>query len=92
MENQNSWKKPLIIAGIGLAAMLLYALVATEGHLDQLTLGIVFLVQSLISFFIAIGQLISTRFKKDGTKQLLISGLLLLISFGVCSTANLNFH
>jgi hypothetical protein len=89
MENQNSWKRPLIIAGIGLAAMFLYALIGTQGHLDAITLGVVFLIQSLLSFFIAIGQLVSSNYKKDGTKNMLIAGVLLLISFGVCSQVSL---
>lgn len=92
MENQNGWKRSLLIAGIGLLAMFLYALVGTQGHLDAITLGVVFLIQSLLSFFIAIGQIISTRFKKDGLKQMLIAGVLLLISFGVCSQGSLNIH
>jgi hypothetical protein len=92
MENQNGWKRPLLVAGIGLAAMFLYALIGTQGHLDAITLGVVFLIQSLLSFFIAIGQLISTRYNKDGLKQMLIAGVLLLISFGVCTQGSLNIH
>jgi hypothetical protein len=89
MENQNGWKRPLMVAGIGLAAMFLYALIGTQGHLDAITLGVVFLLQSLLSFFIAIGQLVSSNYKKDGTKNMLIAGVLLLISFGVCSQGSL---
>jgi ABC-type transport system involved in multi-copper enzyme maturation permease subunit len=92
MDNKNSWKNPLLIAGIGLIAILIYALVGTQGHLDAITLGVVFLIQSLLSFFLAVGQLISTRFKKDGLKQMLIAGVLLLIGFGVCSQVSLNVH
>jgi hypothetical protein len=92
MDNQNSWKNPLLIAGIGLIAILIYALVGTQGQLDAITLGIVFLIQSLLSFFLAISQLISKNYKKDGLKQLLISGILLLIGFGVCSQVSLNLH
>jgi uncharacterized membrane protein (GlpM family) len=92
MENQNGWKRPLMVAGIGLVVIFLYVLVGVSGKLDALTLGIVFLIQSLISFFIALGQLFSTRYNKDGLKQMLIAGILLLIGFGVCSQGSLNIH
>jgi hypothetical protein len=92
MENQNGWKNPLMVAGIGIVALLLFTLVGVNGKLDALTIGVVFLIQSILSFFIAIGQLISKNYKKDGLKQMLISGILLLISFGVCSQGNLNVH
>jgi VIT1/CCC1 family predicted Fe2+/Mn2+ transporter len=90
MENQNGWKRPLMIAGIGLIALFIYAFIGSD--LDALTVGVVFLIQSILSFFIAIGQLISKNYKKDGLKQMLISGILLLISFGVCSQGSLNLH
>ena len=70
-----------MVAGIGLTTIFI-----------ALVLGLVFLMQSVLSFFIGIGQLISTRFRKDGLKQMLISGVLLLIGFGVCSQGNLNIH
>jgi hypothetical protein len=92
MEYQNGWKRPLMVVGIGLIAIFIYALVGMNGKLDALTVGVVFLIQSILSFFIAIGQLISKNYKKDGLKQMLISGILLLISFGVCSQGNLNVH
>ena len=81
-----------MVAGIGLTAISTYALLATGSRWDALTLGVVLLIQSLLSFFIGISQLFSTRFRKDGLKQMLISGVLLLIGFGVCSQGNLNIH
>jgi VIT1/CCC1 family predicted Fe2+/Mn2+ transporter len=92
MENQNGWKRPLMVAGISIGVIFLYTLIGVSGKLDAFTLGIVFLIQSLFSFFIAIGQLISKNYKHDGLKQMLIAGVLLLISFGVCSQGNLNIH
>ncbi len=81
-----------MVAGIGLTTIFIYALAVMGGRIDALVLGLVFLMQSLLSFFIGIGQLFSTRFRKDGLKQMLISGVLLLIGFGVCSQGNLNIH
>jgi hypothetical protein len=91
MENQNNWKNPLLVACISLAIILIFALSAWEGKLDALSLGMVFLFQSTISFFIAVGQLVFAKNKQEGLRQMLISGILLLISFGVCSQGSLDY-
>jgi predicted membrane channel-forming protein YqfA (hemolysin III family) len=51
MENQNSWKGPLIVVGICLLAIFFYAAVGRM-QLDAGMLGVIFLIQSLFSFFL----------------------------------------
>jgi uncharacterized membrane protein YczE len=93
MENQNSWKKPLILFGIIFIALLIFTLVAFEGQFHPIALGYIFLIQALIGFVIGLVRSLSRKSDSDteayGQKLLLLSMVCLLISFGVCSLGSL---
>jgi hypothetical protein len=91
MDNQNGWKRPLKVAGIGLVGCLCIILFK-DTHVNAFNIGLAILFQTIISFVIGIGQLFFLKTQKDGLKQLLISVILLLIGFGVCSQGSLNVH
>jgi hypothetical protein len=91
MENQNGWKRPLMVAGIGLVVCL-FIILFIDSHVNAFNIGLAILFQTMISFVIGIGQLFFLKTQKDALKQLLMSLILLLIGFGVCSQGSLNIH
>lgn len=82
----NRWKKPLLINGIMLAGLLLYTL-ATDGFTSDgpfgrfAAVGLLLLLLAPVNF---VAGLVRWR-NADGPVYLLLSGLLLLIGFSVCT-------
>jgi hypothetical protein len=89
MENQNGWKKPLILFGIIFIVFIILTLIAFEGQFDPMALGFIFLFQAIIGFVIGLIPTLSRKSDSDtqayGQKILLLSMVCLLISLGVCS-------
>lgn len=84
----NHWKKPVLINAAIVAALLLYDLLATTHQGGEFVPRFALsgtLILLLAPINLVVGMVRNRNRKKDGPYYLLVSGLVLLVGFSVCT-------